>query len=82
MNGFQPVIEALEQLKEDPMTIKRVKEKAEQVRVLLQENSQVNTDKALRELEELGSSEIPAYDRTRLWDVISLLESLKVGAKP
>lgn len=69
------IIEALEQLKENPMIIKKVKEKADQIILFLQQASETNIDKALRELEELDSSEIPSYDRTQLWDIISLLES-------
>lgn len=74
MSSFRPVIEALEVLKEDPVTLKRVKEKAEEILLLLQKKD--NLDKALRELEEFDSSELPAYDRTQLWDIISLLERL------
>jgi len=75
MNDFKQVIEALECLKEDSITIRRVKEKAEQIILLLQSSEQNVTDKALRELEELDSPEIPSYDRTQIWDIISLLES-------
>ena len=75
MNDFKQVIEALECHKEDPITIRRVKEKAEQIILLLQSSEQNLTDKALRELEDLDSSEIPSYDRTQIWDIISLLES-------
>jgi len=81
-NQFNQIIESLEFLKEDPVAIKRVKEKASELIVLLQQSSEINLDKALRELEELGTSEIPSYDRTLLWDVISLLESTNVIMKP
>jgi uncharacterized protein (UPF0147 family) len=79
MNEFKQLIEALENLKEDPITIKRVKEKADQMIIFLKDNKknpEFNIDKVLRELEELDSSEIPSYDRTQLWDIVSMLESL------
>ena len=76
MTDLKQAIETLEYLKEDPMTIKRVKDKAEQIIVLLQQDT--NLDKALRELEELGSTELPSYDRSLLWDAISVLESLSL----
>lgn len=75
-NPFAPILEALECLKEDPMIIKRVKEKVQEIIVLLQQNSNLGTDKALRELEEISASEIPSYDRAQLWDIISQLESI------
>ncbi|MBR9683368.1 hypothetical protein GOV03_02400 [Candidatus Woesearchaeota archaeon] len=78
MTQFGPVIEALEFIKEDPIILKKVKEKADHVITLLKESAQdpeFTIDKVLRELEELDSSEIPSYDRTQLWDIISLLES-------
>ncbi len=79
MSNFNQVIESLEFLKEDSMTIKRVKEKAEEIIIFLKEEcNDTNIDKALRELEELDSSEIPSYDRTLLWDVISVLESFSI----
>lgn len=81
MNTFEPVIQALGALKEDSMVVRRVKERAEQIVLLLQQNSQVSVDKALRELEELTSSEIPSYDRTMLWEAVSLLESLRAEAR-
>lgn len=83
MSDFNQVIESLKYLKEDGMTTKRVKEKAEQIICLLKENcDESNIDKALRELEELDSLEIPSYDRTLIWDVISVLEGLPTSPKP
>ncbi len=75
---FHEVIEALEFLKQDSMTIKKVKERADLIINLLKGNSENNIDQALRQLEDLDSSEIPSYDRTQIWDVVSLLESVTV----
>ncbi len=60
------------------MTIKKVKERADLIINLLKGNSENNIDQALRQLEDLDSSEIPSYDRTQIWDVVSLLESVTV----
>lgn len=79
MNDFKQIIEALECLKDDPMVIKKVKEKADRITLLLQQDFENNLDKALRELEEFDSSEIPSYDRTLLWDIVSMLESITVA---
>ena len=76
MSKIKEVIEALEYIKEDPMTIKRVKDKAEEIIATIKKDPEMNINKALRELEELDNSEIPSYDRTLVWDVVSLLESL------
>jgi len=80
--SIDPIIKALQFLKEDPIVIKRVKEKADQIILILNQTSELNIDKALRELEELDSSEIPSYDRTQLWDIISMLERLTAVTKP
>ena len=81
-NRFQQVIDALEFLKEDSMTVRKVKEKADAIINLLNQGSESDIDRALRELEELDSAEIPSYDRTQIWDVVSLLESITVSVKP
>ena len=82
MNNCNRVIEALEFLKEDPITTRKVKETADQLIILLKCESDINVDKALRELEELDSSEIPSYDRTQIWDIVSMLESVTAIARP
>ena len=81
MNDYTSVIEALEFLKEDTMTTKKLKDTANQIIILLKEDSDSKVDKALRELEELDSSEIPSYDRTQIWDIVSMLESLTTLTK-
>lgn len=85
MKDFKQIIEALECLKEDSIIIRKVKEKADQVIVILTnkgKDSEFVVDKALRELEEFDSSEIPSYDRTQLWDITSMLESITNPVQP
>ena len=71
------VVDSLKDLKEEGDTSKALKEKIDRVIVLLNGDSELAMDKALIALEELNSSELPSYHRTRVWDIISLLETVK-----
>ena len=71
------VVEFLENLKEDSDISKRFREKADKVITILNNNEQLAIDKALLELEDLSSSDLASYHRTQVWDVISMLESMK-----
>lgn len=74
---YQEAIDLLSMLIEDSETSKSFKEKARAAITILQNNKELALDKAIQELEELGSHELPSYHRTQVWDVISLLESIK-----
>ena len=74
---YQEVIEHLSLLAEDSEASKLFKEKAKQAILILRNNQDLAIDKALSELEELSSNEMSSYHRTQIWDVISLLESMK-----
>lgn len=74
---FQEVIARLEELKEEFDANKRLKEKIDAVISILNQDTDLVIEKALSELEELNSMNLPSYHRTQLWDVVSLLESLK-----
>lgn len=71
------VLARLEELKEEFGSNKRLKEKVDLVISLLIQDSDLAIEKALSELEELNSLGLPSYHRTQVWDVVSLLESLK-----
>ncbi len=73
----QDVISYLNQLKEDPDISKRFKEKTAQIILLLTQDSDIAVDKALFALEELNATDLSSYHRTKVWDVISMLESSK-----
>ena len=77
-----PIVDYLKLLKDDPIVVKRVKDKIDKVIFLLQQEKELTVEKAVRELSEFDSSEIPAYDRTLLWDVLSMLEGLSFVNKP
>ena len=74
---MQTIIENLSELKEDADVSRRFKEKAEQIITILHEPSQVAVQKALLELEELGSLDTTSYHRTQVWDVMGMLAGIK-----
>ena len=73
----QEVVDYLEDLNEEQDVSKRFKEKTTTVISILTTNEQLAVEKALIELEDLNSFDISSYHRTKVWDVISMLESIK-----
>ncbi len=76
-NQFQEVIVRLEELREEFDSNKKLKEKINTIIHILNQDAELTIEKAISELEELNSLSLPSYHRTQLWDVVSLLESLK-----
>ena len=76
-NQIQKAVLYLEELKEEFDTSKKLKEKTDKIITILVESTDMAVEKALIELEELNSLNLPPYHRTQVWDVLSLLESLK-----
>ncbi|MEK6809329.1 MAG: UPF0147 family protein [Nanoarchaeota archaeon] len=76
-DNLQEVVARLEELREEFGSNKRLKEKINTVVLILNQDAELTIEKALSELEELNSLNLPSYHRTQLWDVVSLLESLK-----
>lgn len=74
---IQPIIKQLSELKDDAEVSRRFKEKAEHIIMILHEPSQVAVQKAILELEELGSLETSPYHRTQVWDVLGMLAGIK-----
>jgi len=74
---IQEVIAHLEELKEDLDANKKLKEKANKVISILTTAPDMYVEKALIELDEMNSLNLAPYHRTRVWDIVSLLESLK-----
>ncbi|MBS3116439.1 UPF0147 family protein [Candidatus Woesearchaeota archaeon] len=77
MNKLQLAVESLTALKDEIDVSKRFKEKTEKIIALLTDDSELSIEKALLELEELNSSDLSSYHRTQVWDIVSLLESMK-----
>lgn len=76
-DDLQEVITRLEELRGEFDSNKKLKEKIAAVILILNQDAELTIEKALSELEELNSLNLPSYHRTQLWDVVSLLESLK-----
>lgn len=72
---IKQAIEVLEELIQDEDASKKVKEKAQEILKIIKEEKELAIEKALIELEELSSIEMPSFQRTKVWDVVSLLES-------
>lgn len=75
--NLQEVVARLEELREEFDSNKKLKEKINNVIFILNQDAELTIEKAISELEELNSLSLPSYHRTQLWDVVSLLESLK-----
>jgi uncharacterized protein (UPF0147 family) len=73
----QEAIDNLEQLRDDTDSSNKLKEKTKQIITILNSDVQLAIDKALLELEDLSSSNLPSYHRTQIWDIVSLLEAAK-----
>lgn len=74
------VVSALEELKNDNTVPKNIKVKIEAIMVSLKENKEVSIriNKALDELDEISdNNNIQPYTRTQIWNIVSLLESVK-----
>lgn len=74
---IQDVIARLEELKGEFNSNKKLKDKIDAVIFILTEGADLALEKALNELEELNSLNLASYHRTQVWDVVSILESLK-----
>lgn len=67
----------LQELKGEFDSNKKIKEKLDLAIAILHKNAVLAVEKALIELEELNSMNLPSYHRTQVWDVVSFLETLK-----
>ena len=76
MNDVSSVLEMLEEIQSDSLASKRLKEKITEIISILIDSNELKIDKAIHELEGLNGMEIPSYNRTQLWDVVSMLESI------
>ena len=76
-DNLQEVVTRLEELREEFDSNRKLKEKITAVIFILNQDAELTIEKALSELEELNSLNLSSYHRTQLWDVVSLLESLK-----
>lgn len=76
---LKPVIDALSELGEDNTVPKNVRIKVSEILISLQENVElcIKASKALSELDEIANdSNLQSYTRTRIWEIVSMLEKL------
>lgn len=76
---IQDIIDVLSELQEDSTVPKNVRNKISITIASLREKKEVSirVSKALHELEEVSDdTNIQAYTRTQIWNVVSLLEKL------
>ncbi|MBI2102817.1 UPF0147 family protein [Candidatus Woesearchaeota archaeon] len=74
---IQDVVELLQSLIDDEDSGKVFRERTAAIVSLLNSNAELAVEKALLELEELNTLDLSSYHRTQVWDVVSLLESIK-----
>lgn len=75
--NVRDAVELLQALFDDENSGKAFREQAASIIALLNSNVELAVEKALLELEELNTLDLSSYHRTQVWDVISLLESIK-----
>ena len=79
MNDIGPIIEAIEEIKEDVAVPKNVKTKLSGIIGILKEEGDfsLKVNKALSELDEIADdTNLQPYTRTQVWNLVSLLEAL------
>ena len=75
-----PVIEALREVANDNTIPKNIREKLQHIVSNLKKDSErsLKIDKALHDIETISDdSNLQAYTRTQLWNVVSMLETIK-----
>ncbi len=74
------ILESLDEIKGDSTVPKNVKQKIDEIITTLKNESvdiSIRVDKVQQELEDISSdSNLQAFTRTQLWNVVSLLETL------
>ena len=74
---IQPIIEALNELKNDVAVPKNIKGKIDETINALQQEGEISVkiNKALQELEDIAEdTNMQPYTRTQIWNVVSMLE--------
>lgn len=74
MNNIPEIVQLLEEIAADQLVSKRLKEKISEIITLLNNQQDLCVEKAIQELEGINGTDIPSYNRTQLWDVVSMLE--------
>lgn len=72
---FEEIITFLQSFQEEESVSKKLKEKVNNIVLLLQGDAPLVVEKALMALEELSAIEMSSYHRTKVWEAASMLES-------
>lgn len=78
-DSLKPIIESMEEFAEDSSVPKNIKIKISGIITELKKDSDldIRINKALQELEEISDdSNLQSFNRTQIWNLISLLESV------
>ncbi len=78
---IQDAIELLQTFLDDEVSGKALRERAASIINLLNSSAELAIEKSLLELEELNTFDLSSYQRTQIWDVVSLLESAAQSRK-
>ena len=73
------IIEAMQELKEDPTVPRNVRTKIEIAIIALQSTEELSLriDKAMQELDEIANDpNTQPYTRTQIWNIVTLLASV------
>ena len=77
----EEVLLEFEKIISDDSTPKNIKSKIDKIIIIFNENSttpESKTNKALQELEEISEeTNVPEHVRTKIWSIVSLLESIE-----
>jgi uncharacterized protein (UPF0147 family) len=78
-NDLQPIIDVMTEFLEDPSVPKNVKAKIQVIVTDLKSDSElsIKVNRSLQKLEEISEdANLQAFNRTQVWNIISLLESV------
>lgn len=80
-----PIIEALEDIKEDNRVPKNIREGCEECMEILEnedDDFSVRVNSCVSILDEISNDpNIPMYTRTQVWNIVSMLEAVGVSEK-
>ena len=78
-SDLKPIIEAMEEFTDDTSVPKNIKIRIDSIIEELKGDKEdsIKINRALQELEEISDdSNLQSYNRTQIWNLISLLESI------
>ena len=77
--NIQEILSALTEMRDDPTVPRNIKTKVSTILGIMGEDSDIliRVNKALNELDDISDdTNMQAYTRTQVWNIVSLLESI------